>query len=704
MAFTPVSPEFLVNTTTIGNQQSADIAMDDAGNFVLVWSHDEGSDRLGAKRIDAQRFNANGTRQGNEFVVIPNFLVSSLTNPSVAMDADGDFVVAWETKVANSDNFDIFARRYNSGGIAQGGAFVAHEIGLTGDQQDPAIAMDDEGNFAIVWENNVGTGNIKAQLYTASGVPIQTPFVIAGDVATRRFTDASPVVTMTNGKMVAAYSKLVSNYEVDAPLYLYDVSIDRLPGFVKREQAVQAPSPQDSPSVALKPDGSYVVAWHGRGADSPDNFSDIYVSRFDANGNNIDDRNPQSPFLRVNTLTAGIQSNACVATDDRGDFVVTWQSQDGSTEFNIHARAFYADGTPKGDQFLVDTSPQNVGFRSEPVIAMNSVGDFTIAWNEYRGKDSSGAGIYARQFRRNSTVNFSQATYQVGENGSAVGAQITLNRLDEADLTTQVNLTILGIGSATLGQDYRIDAPTVITFNPGETSKTINIPVVQDNLVEASETLQLAIMAGDRAIIGTQSSAELTILDDDIPGFPTPPNVPGVSNAPSTSSASGLPIPSANQIAVSGNARAERLIGTAADEILVGFRGSDIMKGGDGADTLIGVDPNARKPGVSERDTLIGNQGPDVFAVGNVRSVFYNDGKRTTIGLQDYALIKDFNRTDDRIQLHGRHSHYRLGASPQGVPKGIGIFLENGKTDELVAIVQGQRNLRLTNPAFQFVG
>jgi hypothetical protein len=99
----------------------------------------------------------------------------------------------------------------------------------------------------------------------------------------------------------------------------------------------------------------------------------------------------------------------------------------------------------------------------------------------------------------------------------------------------------------------------------------------------------------------------------------------------------------------------------------------------------------------------MGNEGTDVFVLGNGRSVFYNDGRRNTTGLQDYALIKDFNANSDRIQLQGRRSNYHLGAAPKGMPKGIGIFLENGKTDELVAIVQGQRNVRLTNPAFQFV-
>ncbi|MDX2211779.1 MAG: hypothetical protein SFY66_00695 [Oculatellaceae cyanobacterium bins.114] len=186
----------------------------------------------------------------------------------------------------------------------------------------------------------------------------------------------------------------------------------------------------------------------------------------------------------------------------------------------------------------------------------------------------------------------------------------------------------------------------------------------------------------------------MTISDDDTPSSPSTYNIPGSPNTPETPS---------NPVTRMGNARSDRLLGTSVNEVLVGLRGNDTVQGDVGADTLIGVDPNTRKPGVCERDVLMGNEGANVFVLGNAQSVFYNDGNRATVGLQDYALIKDFNASSDRIQLHGRRSNYHLGAAPQGTPKGIGIFLENGRTDELIAIAQGQRNLRLTNSTFQFV-
>ena len=90
LAATPVGGEFLVNTTTADSQTRASMAMDADGDFVVAWQSNlqDGS----GNGIFAQRYNAAGVAQGIEFRVnttTANFQVS----PDIAMDADGDFVV-----------------------------------------------------------------------------------------------------------------------------------------------------------------------------------------------------------------------------------------------------------------------------------------------------------------------------------------------------------------------------------------------------------------------------------------------------------------------------------------------------------------------------------------------------------------------------------------------------------------------------------
>jgi len=82
-------------------------------------------------------------------------------------------------------------------------------------------------------------------------------------------------------------------------------------------------------------------------------------------------------------------------------------------------------------------------------------------------------------------------------------------------------------GTATSINDYN-NTPIVVNFAAGETSKTINLPLINDTAYELEENLNLAITnVTGGAIIGTQNTATLTILNDDaaIPGvlaFSTP--------------------------------------------------------------------------------------------------------------------------------------------------------------------------------------
>src|SRR5262245_12975381 len=51
--------------------------------------------------------------------------IHSQEQPAVASDADGDFVVTWESdvEILDTSSFEIFARRYSRTGVPQGGVF-----------------------------------------------------------------------------------------------------------------------------------------------------------------------------------------------------------------------------------------------------------------------------------------------------------------------------------------------------------------------------------------------------------------------------------------------------------------------------------------------------------------------------------------------------------------------------------------------------
>jgi len=114
----------------------------------------------------AQRYNAAGVAQGSEFRV-NSYTTNLQTSPAIGVDADGDFVITWQSYVQDGSDYGIYAQRYNAAGVAQGSEFRVNSY-TTSWQYVPAISMDADGDFVITWTSfgQDGDGNgIYAQRY-----------------------------------------------------------------------------------------------------------------------------------------------------------------------------------------------------------------------------------------------------------------------------------------------------------------------------------------------------------------------------------------------------------------------------------------------------------------------------------------------------------------------------------------------------------
>ncbi len=156
---------------------------------------------------------------------------------------------------------------------------------------------------------------------------------------------------------------------------------------------------------------------------------------------------------------------------------------------------------------------------------------------------------------------------------------------------------------------------------------------------------------------------------------------------------------------IRGGSGDDQILGDGGNDKLFGGTGNDIVDGKKGNDVIAGVDTTIAAPGRAELDYLFGGQGADKFLLGDKSKVYYNDGILSSAGVEDLAIIKDFNHNaGDTIQLRGRASDYRLGAAPIGKTKDVGIFLKAGQgKDELIAVVTGKNDLNLNSAAFNFV-
>ncbi|MCT7974589.1 Calx-beta domain-containing protein [Laspinema olomoucense] len=119
---------------------------------------------------------------------------------------------------------------------------------------------------------------------------------------------------------------------------------------------------------------------------------------------------------------------------------------------------------------------------------------------------------------RPSKIQFSTSTSSIREDGGS--ATITITR-DSAIGTVSVNYSTQPPNTtnpATADADY-IPTQGTLTFNPGETTKNLAIPILNDDLLEGTETVQVALSnPSNGAVLGETSTATLEVLDHE-PGL-----------------------------------------------------------------------------------------------------------------------------------------------------------------------------------------
>jgi hypothetical protein len=117
----------------------------------------------------------------------------------------------------------------------------------------------------------------------------------------------------------------------------------------------------------------------------------------------------------------------------------------------------------------------------------------------------------------------------------ATAGSFTLTRTGATTAALTVNLDV-PTGTATNGVDYTTLATTA-TFAAGSATATVNVNVIDDTLVEGTETISLALKTGTGYTLGTTTSASINLADNDVAPPPPVPVLPIISIAKGTDAA-----------------------------------------------------------------------------------------------------------------------------------------------------------------------
>ena len=325
------------------------------------------------------------TRVGSEFQV-NTYTTESQREPSVAFTGLGDFVVVWNSHFQDGQESGIFGQRFSSTGAALGGEFQVNEFTLN-DQSRPSVASSASGDFVVVWQSAGQDSDdlgIVARRFSSAGAPVATEFQVTTYTTTNR--DYPSLAVAPDGDFVVVWQSYVLG-DTDTRAIVgrrFSSAGDPL-GSELQINTLTGNNPR-VPSVAMAADGRFVVAWETY----PDDFSEYgaVAQRFSSEGA------PLGGEMQVGTFTAFVDY-VTVAVHGDGGFVVVWESygEDGYGG-GIFARRFSSSGDALADELQINTYTDGGEFA--PALAVTPDGGFIVVWGAYL--DAGGDGTFARRY------------------------------------------------------------------------------------------------------------------------------------------------------------------------------------------------------------------------------------------------------------------------------------------------------------------
>lgn len=156
---TKSGPEIQVSSTDVDAAQAPAMARLSDGGFVVIWA-----DARRDRRIRAQRFRSDGSKNGDEFGV--NAAEGLHEAPIVTSLAGGTFVVAWMRDPASPGGGGLIVRIFDIEGHATGDEIP---VNLSGFRGAKAITALDDGRFAIAHVRRIGKNDIGEELSVVEG-------------------------------------------------------------------------------------------------------------------------------------------------------------------------------------------------------------------------------------------------------------------------------------------------------------------------------------------------------------------------------------------------------------------------------------------------------------------------------------------------------------------------------------------------------
>ncbi len=555
--------EFLVNSVTNGAQITPVITALTGGRFAIAYTDFsraslDGFTDFSDSAIRVQVFSGDGTASGS-VVQVKSVTSYSQNSPRIAPLADGGFVVTYSDDSTgwNSSGDDIWAQAVRAQRFTEDGDKLGDETlvntTVLGPQDYPCVALLENGQFIVGWDDGYRDVDvdIKAQLFNADGSFAGEEFRL--NAGTHGLQVGVDIVGLPGGGYVATW---VDAAGIDGEGGAIMARVFAANGTANTSDLLvntTGMGDQFQQSVTALAGGGFFVAWtdNSRGVETVGDDSSHYAIRgqvFDASGTPVG-----SEILVIQVTTYGQLQPDVLALSD-GRFIVAYSDTSMGLETGgddaaygaIRARIFLADGSPDGDEFLVNVTTE--GHQNEPQMTELPDGRVVFTWTDYSygvetgGDDASNGAIRARILDlRETAVNWT---------GTDADEHLTGTIWDDHLSGKEGNDHLFGAG----GEDYLY----------GQTGNDRLSGDSGDDVVKGHagrDTLQGG--TGDDTLIGGSGRDKLH-----------------------------------------GDGGDDRIKGGSGNDKIQGWNGADVLSGGDGADVFIYIDHAESRRKATKRDTI----------------------------------------------------------------------------------------------------
>ena len=381
--YTSVGAEFRVNTVTAQSQYDPSAAALSNGGFVVTWRSDE-QDTSGSG-IYAQRYNADGSKAGAEF------LVNSATDnnqmePSALGLAGGGFVITWSSLGQDGSDWGVYAQRYTADGLPAGSELLINTY-TNSNQMQPALATLADGGFVATWiSNQDGWGyGVYAKLFSSNGQVTKNEFRVNTQINGNQIAPA--VTALAQGGFAVTWVSDSGQDGASGGIYAQRYLADGNAVGSEFKVNTTTAGNQIQPDICALAEGGFVVVWSSETA----GLYDVYAQKFGSDGQALGSE------FKVNSYGNSHQWEASVVGLADGGYAVTWRSEEqDESGTGVYGRVYTQDGLSVANEFRINTTTQDS--QHQPDVVALADGGLVVAWQAWN-QDGSALGVYAQRYQ-----------------------------------------------------------------------------------------------------------------------------------------------------------------------------------------------------------------------------------------------------------------------------------------------------------------